>query len=108
MEFWNKVLDELEIQNISRKELSFRINVPVSRINRAIERNSMPSAVDGLKIAGALNVPLAYLLDFKAPNKTKEFTVLSNKQLSLINSFESLSSQKQSIILNLINELKEI
>lgn len=108
MEFWNKVLEELEIQNMSRKELSFRIDVPVSRINRAIERNSMPSAIDGLKTALALNVSLDYLLDFKASAKTKKIKELSNKQLSLLTSFESLSSQKQVIILNLINELNEI
>ena len=68
----------------------------------------MPSAIDGLKTAVALNVPLDYLLDFKAPNKTKKITELSNKQISLLTSFESLSSQKQVIILNLINELNEI
>ena len=58
---------ELDFQNISRKELAFKIDVPVATINRAIERDSNPFALDALRVARALGVSLEYLLEVPQP-----------------------------------------
>ena len=63
MGFWKKVAEELEFRGISRKELSIKSGVPMTTINRAIERDSNPFAIDAFRIANTLNIPLEKLLE---------------------------------------------
>ena len=68
MSFWANVDTELKFQGISRKELSYLVNVKEITIHKAIERDSIPSADTALKISKALNVSLEYLLDMESVN----------------------------------------
>ena len=66
MGFWKKVGEELEFRGISRKELSAKSGVPMTTINRAMERDSNPFAADALRIANTLNIPLENLLEISS------------------------------------------
>ena len=65
MGFWKKVREELEFRGISRKELSAKSGVPMTTINRALERDSNPFAADALRIANTLCIPLEKLLEIQ-------------------------------------------
>lgn len=116
MSFWKKVCYELDFQNISRKELAYKIDVPVATINRAIERNSNPYAIDALRISKVLGVSLEYLLEMPQSQDNEEnYLQNENKQLELykkyhtvINILESLSPNKQKIALKIFEQCGEL
>lgn len=54
MSFWANVSYELDFQGISRKELSYLVNIKEMTIHKAIERDSIPSAETAIRIAKAL------------------------------------------------------
>lgn len=102
MGFWKKIETELDFQGLSRKELSAKSGVPMTTINRAIERDSQPFAIDALKISKALNVSLEYLLDIPETkngakdSKEKSHQIeLFKKYHSTIEALEDLSQDKQ-------------
>lgn len=115
MSFWKKVCEELEFQNVSRKELSYRIDVPVATINRAIERNSNPYAVDALRISKVLGVSLEYLLGFpknrhaeKKEDDSARQIALYKKYHTLIEDLESLPPEKQKLAAKLVEQCVEL
>ena len=115
MSFWKKVCDELEFQNISRKELAYKIEVPVATINRAIERNSNPYAIDALKISRVLGVSLDYLLDFPITQEEKKDSEdfshqieLYKKYHAIIEGLESLPTEKQLLAKRIMEQCGEL
>lgn len=116
MSFWEKVCYELDYQGLSRKELAYKIDVPVARINRAIERNSQPFAVDAVRIAKTLNVSLEYLLDFpESKNDIKDLNQGESQQIalykkyhSIINGLDSMSQDKQKETVEIIRQIIEL
>ena len=60
--------NELEYQNISRKELAQKAGFAVSGISLGITHNSIPSADVAVRIASVLNVSVEYLVTGKAGN----------------------------------------
>ena len=116
MSFWKKVCYELDFQNISRKELAYKIDVPVATINRAIERNSNPYAIDALRISKVLGVSLEYLLEMpQSENKESDLSQNENQQLELykkyhtvIQTLETLPLDKQKTALKIVEQCGEL
>ncbi len=115
MSFWKKVCYELDYQGISRKELAYKIDVPIARINRAIERDSQPNALDAFYISKALNVSMEYLLELpvtpqnnKAGNNEETHQIeMYKKYHSIITTLEKLPVEKQNEALKLIKQIIE-
>lgn len=70
MSFWKNVENELEYQNISRKDLAKRAGFAVSGISLGITNNSVPYADVAVRIADVLNVSVEYLVTGKNNEKT--------------------------------------
>ena len=115
MSFWKKVCYELDYQGLSRKELAYKIDVPVARINRAIERDSQPFAIDALRISKALNVSLEYLLDLPETKNGSKVSAeeeshqieLFKKYHSTIEALEDLSQDKQKEAVEIVKQILE-
>lgn len=60
--FWNRVLDLLDRQGISRKEFALRVGISYSSIHNGATLNSVPSADIALRIAYELHTSLEYLV----------------------------------------------
>lgn len=114
MSFWANVNEELEYQGISRKELSYMINVKETTIHKAIERNSVPSADTAVKIAKVLNVSLEHLLDMKESDGTivakesadlYQATKLYRKYNTILNQLENLSPKERTAVTQLVDTL---
>lgn len=114
MSFWTNVSYELEFQGISRKELSYLVNVKEMTIHKAIERDSIPNADTAIKIAKALNVSVEYLLDLTEDEsvpantetaKQEKMTKIFQKYGKLINQLEKLSQKEQKAVLQLVETL---
>ena len=115
MGFWKKAEIELDYQGLSRKELSAKSGVPMTTINRAIERDSQPFAIDALRISKALNVSLEYLLDLpeskddvKISDKEEFHQIeLYKKYHSAIEALESISQDKQKTAVEIVKMIAE-
>ena len=115
MSFWKKVCYELDYQNISRKELAHKVGLPVATINRAIERDSQPYALDALKISKALNLSLEYLLDLPETKNGNDVSSgeeshqieLFKKYHSTIEALEDLSKDKQKEVVAIVKQILE-
>lgn len=111
MSFWQNVNSELEYQAVSRKELAFKSGVPLSTINKGMQRNSNCYAGDALKIAQALNVSLEYLLgmeidagkesNFSESIKVNEI-LLFHKYKRTLNALEKIPNPQKNLFLQLI------
>jgi len=116
MSFWTNVSYELEFQGISRKELSYLVDVKEMTIHKAIERDSVPNADTAIRIAKALNVSLEYLLDLendevqpadrKSPEQNK-IAHIFQKYGSFINQLEKLSQKEQTAVMQLVKTLSK-
>ncbi len=83
MSFWKNVENELEYQNISRKQLAKQASFAVSGISLGITNDSVPSADVAVRIANVLNVSVEYLVTGKNEQK-KEITPSINQLYSNI------------------------
>lgn len=99
MGFWKKVGEELEFRGMSRKELSAMSGVPMTTMNRAIERDSNPFAHDAIRIANTLGLPVETLLEIPQSAAVTEENgrqiALYRKYQHIINTLESLPRAKQ-------------
>ena len=115
MSFWSNVDTELKFQGISRKELSYMVNVKEMTIHKGIERDSVPSADTALKIARALNVSLEYLLDMEenhapsltTPTDQQQATKLYRKYSTILNQLEKLSQKERTAVTQLVDTLSK-
>lgn len=57
-----RLIDELNYQNISYKAFATKIGISVSTLNMYLYRNSMPSADIAVKMARALHTTVEYLV----------------------------------------------
>lgn len=60
--FWNNVKSLLKNYKITQKQLSVIINLPERTIENWIARNTIPDAIESVKIAQALNTTVEYLV----------------------------------------------
>lgn len=113
MGFWHKVVDELEYQGKSRKQLAMEAGFDVSTIGTGLKRNGMPQADLALRIAKALNVPIEYLVDDKANDVTKatkkttinEWIELVAKYKKMLDSLETMPEKTRQAIVRMIEEI---
>lgn len=103
MGFWNKVREELEFRGISRKELSAKSGVPMTTLNRALERDSNPFAADALRVANTLNIPLEKLLDISK----SETQTISDQNRNFIKQWNKLSPKQQKKLLEFLETIRE-
>ena len=100
---------------MSRKELAFKSDVPLSTINKGMQRNSNCYAEDALKIAKALNVSLEYLLgiemkikkgtEFSESVKQNEIKMF-HKYKKTLNALEKIPPTQKNLFLKLIESFK--
>ena len=115
MGFWKRIESELDYRGLTRKELSAKSGVPMSTVNRAIERDSQPFAIDALRISKALNVSLEYLLDLPELKNDKKASAedeshqieLFKKYQSTIEALEDLSNDKQKEVVAIVIQILE-
>ena len=62
--FKSKLIDLMNRQHVSQRELARRSNLSVSRINDYINGRSIPSAYAVINISYALGINISELIDF--------------------------------------------
>lgn len=116
MGFWKNLEVELEYMNVSRKELAFSSGVPLSTINKGIQRDSEVTADVAIRISKMLGVSLEHLLGIS--NSIDDAVVengsavmqpsdllLYHKYKKSILQIENLSPYEQKAIFQLISTL---
>jgi len=115
MGFWKTVDEYLIFKEISRKDLSNSTGIKVQTINRAIQRDSEPTLIDGLKICHYLNLnpeqiidlPLRIQSDSSITSEEKGQLHLYRKYNKLIQYCEQLSESQQNAICQLAKNLAD-
>ena len=79
--FWNRVLDLLDRQGISRKEFAMKVGISYSSIHNGAMLNSIPSADIALRIAYELHTSLEYLVFGSKYPSVSNNTSLSSTQI---------------------------
>ncbi|MBO4858434.1 MAG: helix-turn-helix transcriptional regulator [Treponema sp.] len=97
MSFWKNVENELEYQNISRKDLAKRAGFAVSGISLGISNNSVPSADVAVRIAKVLNVSVEYLVTGKNA-KNENLTPQMNQLFSNIQKLNNYDLETVSLL----------
>ena len=69
LDFWLRVKDILDYQNLTQKELAEKINEPYNTLQSWINRDRLPNAEQAVKIADALNTSVEFLVTGKSSNK---------------------------------------
>ena len=108
--FWERVLDLLDRQDIPRKEFAAQVGISYSSIHNGVALGSVPSADIALKIAGRLDVPIEYLVFGNDGGKKisaataskKEEQFLYRKNKDIISAIEKLSPDLRSTLRDLI------
>ena len=105
--FWDRVLDLLERQDIPRKEFAAQVGISYSSIHNGVALGSVPSADIALKIAERLDVPIEYLVfgnekkeQYAASKKQEQFLYRKNKDI--ISSIEKLPPEIRASLRDLI------
>lgn len=93
MGFWKRIEEELDFRGMSRKELSAQSGVPMTTINRAIERDSNPFAIDAVRIARVLGLSLENLLEIPAHPETTDLAQTVQHQLRLYKKYHAVIEQ---------------
>lgn len=108
MGFWKKVEEEIEFRGVSRKELSVMSGVPMTTMNRAMERDSNPFAHDAVRIAQVLSLSVESLLEIpQVVPATKDIDrqiALYKKYRHLIDMLESISDKKRHIAAEIMEQ----
>lgn len=117
MGFWKKVDDYLKFKGMSRKELAYNIGIQSQTLDRAIQRDSDPKLVEGLKACLFLNIPVNIFLDEpinpgneKKSNydqDEKQQMTLYRKYSKLIEYCESISEARRNALIAMAKSLAE-
>ncbi len=93
----------MEFRGISRKELSAKSGVPMTTLNRALERDSNPFATDALRVANTLNIPLEKLLGISK----SETQSIPDQTRNFIKQWNKLSPKQQKKLLEFLEAIRE-
>lgn len=117
MGFWKKVDDYLKFKGMSRKELAFNIGIQSQTLDRAIQRDSDPKLVEGLKACLFLNIPVNEFLDEPINSSgdkknsyhqdEKQQMILYRKYSKLIEYCESISEPRRNALIAMAKSLSE-
>ena len=116
MNFWEKVDQERELKNLTRKELAYKAKFSLNSISTGIARNSIPAADVALRIANALGTTVENLMGQKnnqqatPPRLTisdKKKEALYKKYHILIEDFDKLSPENQKAVIQIVKFLAQ-
>ncbi|MBQ3025393.1 MAG: helix-turn-helix transcriptional regulator [Spirochaetaceae bacterium] len=115
MNFWERVDDLLDRNDINKKTLAYEAGFDASNITKGIKNNNIPSAETAVKIAQVLGVSVEYLVNGTETTKSPSQKETEQKQLrlyrkyhDLIEKMESFSEEKQTVVNNLVKDLEKI
>ena len=115
MNFWERVDDLLDRNDINKKTLAYEAGFDASNITKGIKNNNVPSAETAVKIAKVLGVSVEYLVNGTETTKSPSQKETEQNQLRLyrkyhniIEKMENFSEDKQTIVNNLITDLEKI
>ena len=110
-DFWKRVDEEIEYKGINRAFLSRKCDFSVTNIGQGIKLGSTPSAETAVKIATVLGVSVEYLVNGtnnsnSAKNHEEEQNQLRlyRKHSEIIKKCEELSSEKEKLLVNFIEQ----
>ena len=109
MSFWNNVEKELEYLVKSKKELSAESGMNLQTLHKAIERNSVVSAENAVKIAKVLNVSVEFLVTGNDTAFSKKGIDYSKykKYSELIEKIDRLSDKSKTALENIIDVMEK-
>ena len=115
MNFWERVDDLLDRNDINKKTLAYEAGFDASNITKGIKNNNVPSAETAVKIAKVLGVSVEYLVNGTETTKTPSQKETEQNQLrlyrkyhNLIEKMESFSEDKQTVVNNLVKDLEKL
>lgn len=109
MNFWERVCEIMEKQDINKKTLATEAGFDPSNITKGVKNNNCPSAETAVKIARKLGVSVEYLITGNSEEaKTSRDMFLYKKYQAVIELFESLPTQKQKTAIKIIEQCKEL
>lgn len=103
--FWNRVLDLLDRQGISRKDFAMRVGIAYSSIHNGAMLNSIPSADIALRIAYELHTSIEYLVYGSEHFFNTDIAALSGRSY---NNERYLYEKNKHILLALTNMQPEV
>lgn len=115
MNFWERVDDLLDRNDINKKTLAYEAGFDASNITKGIKNNNVPSVETAVKIAQVLGVSVEYLVNGTENTKSTSQKETEQNQLrlyrkyhNLIEKMESFSEDKQTVVNNLVNDLEKL
>ena len=115
MNFWERVDDLLDRNDINKKTLAYEAGFDASNITKGIKNNNIPSAETAVKIAQVLGVSVEYLVNGTETTKSPSQKETEQNQLrlyrkyhNLIEKMESFSEDKQTVVNNLVKDLEKL
>ena len=115
MNFWERVDDLLDRNDINKKTLAYEAGFDASNITKGIKNNNVPSAETAVKIAQVLGVSVEYLVNGTENTKSPSQKEAEQNQLrlyrkyhNLIEKMESFSEDKQTVVNNLVKDLEKL
>lgn len=112
MNFWEKVDQERELKNLTRKELAHIAKFSLNSISTGIARNSIPAADVALRIANALGTTVECLMGQKNSQQAPPQPIISDKEEALykkyhalIEDFDKLSLENQKAIIQIVTQI---
>ena len=115
MNFWERVDDLLDRNDINKKTLAYEAGFDASNITKGIKNNNVPSAETAVKIAKVLGVSVEYLVNGTETTKSPSQKETEQNQLrlyrkyhNLIEKMESFSEDKQTVVNNLVDNLEKL
>ena len=115
MNFWERVDDLLDRNDINKKTLAYEAGFDASNITKGIKNNNVPSAETAVKIAQVLGVSVEYLVNGTENTKSPSQKETEQNQLrlyrkyhNLIEKMERFSEEKQTVVNNLVTDLEKL
>ena len=115
MNFWERVDDLLDRNDINKKTLAYEAGFDASNITKGIKNNNVPSVETAVKIAQVLGVSVEYLVNGTETTKSPSQKETEQNQLrlyrkyhNLIEKMESFSEDKQTVVNNLVDNLEKL
>ena len=115
MNFWERVDDLLDRNDINKKTLAYEAGFDASNITKGIKNNNVPSAETAVKIAQVLGVSVEYLVNGTENTKSPSQKETEQNQLrlyrkyhNLIEKMENFSEEKQTVVNNLVKDLEKL
>ena len=112
MNFWERVNDLLERNDINKKTLAADAGFDASNITKGIKNNNIPSAETAVKIAERLGVTVEYLVTGK-DSLTNNANIgksvyLYQKYHTVLDTLEKLPNPKQRSVMRIVEECGEL